>query len=347
MFIRLAVFAACVWPAAASAALLAVYNPAKHDRFLSGNIANPDFLLAGVDLTGVGVGTNGGVLISDQHVLVADHYKGGSYSFVNAAGQTVTIGVDQHTRLTTDVRTSQPRLAPRVDDRGNDQLRVDLQPISSATFSEPEPQTVALGSDVSIATLSRPITAADGLTPIKLTTLLPGELQFETIWAYDQNNRMGRNVLDGGSISTPNGVVGTTGVVLAGGGNAATWAIAYDFDTTINGGTGGVGGDEIGLVGGDSGHAALHVTDDGDVTVVGVHYAVVTSTGTLPPSADESYLSLSSYVLPYRDQIDAILNPPLASPAIPEPAAVSLLATTLVLLRRRQQAESVSRGPED
>ena len=37
----------------------------------------------------------------------------------------------------------------------------------------------------------------------------------------------------------------------------AQFLIKYSFDTATNGGTGGLGGDEAGLIGGDSGYPAL------------------------------------------------------------------------------------------
>ncbi|MEM7808408.1 MAG: hypothetical protein AAF561_09880 [Planctomycetota bacterium] len=287
--------------APASAALFADYQASRHDRFLSDGVsANPDFLLEGVDLSGVGVGRNGGVLISDRHVLVANHFKGSSYSFVGVNGQQVSISPQSHTRLDTEV--------------------------SSGTF---------LPSDLSIATLSRAITPADGLTPLPLFDGSADDIAGEMVHLYEQNDRLGRNIVEGGIISTTTGTIDLPPVGLFGNLTSnATWAIGYDFDLLH-----GVTDDEIGLVGGDSGHAALHIDDSGLVSVVGTHYAIVTSNGALPRDDGDRYISLSSFVTPYRSQIDAIIGDGGATSfaAIPEPTTGLVPFVGAMLLARRRR----------
>ncbi len=283
----------------ADAALFADYDADRHDRFLAdGLTANPDFHLANIDLTGVGVGRNGGVLLSDQHVLVANHYRGSSYAFVNQAGERITISSQSHTRLQTDV---------------------------DGTF---------VGSDLSVATLSRPVTESEGLTPISLYGGTADDLAGEVVHAYDQNDRLGRNLINGGLISTPTGTIDLPPVELYGdASSSATWAIGYDFDLSNP-----LGNDEIGLVGGDSGHAALHVSSSGDVSLLGTHFAVVTSNGGFPRDPGDRYVSLSSFVGPYRDQIAAITGGGVTSiAAIPEPG-ITLIGTFVggLLVRRRR-----------
>jgi len=307
-----------------SAAIFAGDDATGRSRFLPGTREpNPAFTLAEFDLSGVGVGTNGGVLISDRHVLAANHFRGGAYAFVNAVGQTVTISASRHTRLTTDLPPGGPLNYP------------------------PSPfEPSSRGSDLTVATLSRPVTAADRLLPLRLADLGVDELAGEIVYAYDQNDQLGRNRIDGGEVLRGGRPEPVPAVGLYGDETEATWAIGYDFDTSTNGGSGGVGDDEIGLVGFDSGHAALIVEPDGRLSVLGTHFAVISYTETSGTSPEDPYVSLSSYVTPYLSQIEALVRsdggtfePSWASQAspVPEPgvAGIGTVAVGLLLRRRR------------
>ncbi len=300
--------------ATANAGLLADYDASRHDRFLSDNgtsrTFNPDFHMAGFDLSGLGVGGNGGILISDRHVLAATHFRGGSYTFVNAAGDEVTFNASQNRTMKTRV------------------------PNGTGGFSE-------LNSDVTLVTLDRSVTGADLLTPMAVADVPLGDFEPRDVFVYDQNNRLGRNLLDGGSLDRPDGTVVLPPITRLQGDNNATWAVTYDYDTSLNGGGNGVGGDEIGLVGGDSGHGAFILTDAGDVAVIGTHYAVVTGNGVLPPNPGETYLSLTSLAAAYRTQIEGFVAADGAQArfvsVIPEPGTATLLAVgALVALRRKR-----------
>ncbi len=297
--------------ATTSASIIADYDPLRHDRFIgggpaapAGNVPNPGFLLGGEDLTGVGVGQFGGTLISPRHVLAAAHFGSGTstYSFVNAAGNRVDIAGSFETILTTS----------------------------------------GTPSDVTIITLSRDITPADLLTPFSIAIGEATDIDLANIevFGYGQENRVGRNIVDGGTI--PGTTTNIPPILTASfaGGSSPTIVAAYDFDTTQNGGTNGVGGDEIGLTGGDSGHALLTFVQNGDLALVGAHFGIATNGGT--PSLDLNYISLSSVAAGYRTQIESVVNGAghdVSFVQIPEPATLSLLAfAPVALLRRRRVA---------
>ena len=298
----------------ASAGLIADYEPMRHDRFLgpimdAGNVANPDALLAGYDLSGVGVGSRGGVLISDRHVLAAAHFSSNTtrFDFVNAAG--VRVGISGQTK--------RELLQPVELDNGETELRA---------------------SDVAIITLSRPITAADGLTPLPIGLCEDDIFADLPIFVGDQQNRFGRNIVDGGLVPGTDVTLPPFGVISYSDGRRPTSTIIYDYDTPSNGGTDGTGGDEIGLIGGDSGHAALTLAPGGELVVVGTHFAIAAGDG--GPGDDVNYLNFTSIAGDYRPQIDDIFAADGAVGAafvlVPEPAAALVaVPAALALLRRR------------
>ena len=118
----------------------------------------------------------------------------------------------------------------------------------------------------------------------------------------------------------------------------STVTTAYDFDSYVNGGTGGVGDDEIGLSSGDSGHASL-IEVSGQLAVLGTHFAISTDT----PGLTVHYSSYSSLARDYLSQIETIVEfdgQTLTTLLVPEPASALLLvgATGVLLLRRRSRA---------
>lgn len=259
----------------ASAGVIDTYTPAVHDRFVggevmaSGNVVNPSFLLADYDVSALGVSNNGGVLISDRHVLVANHFRSGSYAFVGADGVRRAYSVSGHTRLNTDNVGGPSGL-----------------------------------SDIAIATLSTPINlSVAGLVPMPLARSSLENLEGRELFAYDQRDRVGRNVIDGGRTANGQTLPGTL-LVTDQNGNLPTYVTAFDFDTASNGGTGGLGRGEIGLIGGDSGHASMIVTPHGQLALLGAHFSVDREN----PQPSENYLSFSSIVAPYLDQVVSLVT---------------------------------------
>ena len=317
--------------APAGAALIAGYNSDRHDR------DGADFLLDGYDLTGVGVGSRGGILISDRHVLAATHFRGTTYSFQAADGTIVSRNVSTNRTLQT--------LLPADD---------------------PDAPGSLADSDLTLVTLASPIDALTGVTPLSIASVgdpasASAELDGAEVFIYDQNNRVGRNLIDGGSlIVDPNddpdqgpfrvtaGPVELSRERLTdnpGPSNPGrgTYAIVYDYDLDTNGGVDGLGIDEIGLVGGDSGHAGLLVIN-GQVVAVGPHHAILDGDAMLPVDTDQPYLSLTTLagLEMYRSQISSFVAADgglgLSYVAVPEPASLLALAGVggLTLLRRRR-----------
>ena len=149
------------------------------------------------------------------------------------------------------------------------------------------------------------------------------------LYAFAQANKAGRNLID---------AIGT--VYINDPTKYPTVVTAYDFDSYVNSGTGGVGDDEIGLVGGDSGHITL-ISYGGELGVLGANFAIDASTAN--PPLTEYYSSYSSFARDYLSQIEFIVEEDgqtLTTLFIPEPASAMLLlgAAGVLLLRRRSSA---------
>ena len=327
----LATFALAAAASPVAAGVFADYDPARHNRFVggsaqaAGNVENPTFLLGEYDLTGVGVGNVGGVLISDRHVLAATHFPG-SHAFVGADGNRRSFGAARRNSLTT-------------------------------TFTE-NGQSVTRASDIQIVLLdddANPDTPFAGLdldlySPVPILEATPDQIDGGVLFAYDQDDRAGRNLITGGRIVEGEQSQDVPGSLLIadGDGNLPTVVTAYDFDTNSNGGDRPVGnGDEIGLVGGDSGHASLFVTPDGTLSLLGSHYGVSEIVDPSTPTEDvPNYISFSSFagIDLYLPQIRQIIQDDGASASfstvlVPEPAAATLLLLpAAALLRRRGRA---------
>jgi len=226
----------------AEAGIFEDYQPTRHDRFVGGGVASSgnetsqSYLLRDFDVTAIGVGTNGGVLISDRHVLAANHFRGGSYSFVGNDGVRRDFAVD---RFDTTVTPGAPS-----------------------------------ASDVVIATLSTPVDLAGfGINPLPIARSPLARLNNREIFVYDQDHRVGTNRIDGGRFGGSQLVPGVFDIADANG-NQRTFVTAYDFDGSANNGTNGTGQDEAGVIAGDSGHPTLVVTPVGELAVLGTHFAV-------------------------------------------------------------------------
>lgn len=96
------------------------YTAAHNDRFVGGNIAQPNasFLGAPYDLSGIAVNA-GAVMISPHYFVTAAHTgTPGSLTFVNTAGQTVTKTVASSSVLLTGGVSSDLRIGKLADDQG-------------------------------------------------------------------------------------------------------------------------------------------------------------------------------------------------------------------------------------
>lgn len=287
--------AVCAAPPA-EAAVFSAFNPAIHNRFVSGTTANPTFLLSGYNLTGVGIdtaSTHGAMLITPQHFIAANHFKASTVSFLDASGTTQTYSGVTYTALTT-------------------------------TFDDGTGNMVTMDSDLVIGRLPTAIPGTTSISPLPIAVGDPSLFIGEQLFVFGQNNQAGRNLIDDIVLVAVDD--GSGGIQLP------TVTTEFDFDTPGNGGTGGVGDDEIGLVGGDSSFQTLMVIN-GQLAAVGANFAVSGS----PPS---NYSNFSSFASHYLDQIQALVaqdGQSVSTLTVPEPSSLLLLggATTLLLLRRR------------
>lgn len=202
--------------------------------------------------------------------------------------------------------------------RGSDGVLRTYTTSGSVTLSTTLADMSTVASDLMVFTLDAPIPTAHGVKPLALVggdpTALPGR-EFVVI---GQNNQAGRNVID------------DTVLVTFVGGASPSEAIQYSFDTSDNGGTGGLGDDEAGLIGGDSGHSALLRVGD-EFALIGTHFGIDVSGGQVPSNFDR-YDSFSTLVTPYLDQIrtitlaDGFAIKTIAVTAVPEPPFACVFA---------------------
>jgi hypothetical protein len=289
-------FAALAASPLSEAAVFSAYNPAIHNRFVTGTTPNPTFLLSSYNLTGVGIdtpSTHGALLITPQHFIAANHFKSSTVSFLDASGATQNFSGVTYTAMTT-------------------------------TFDDGTGNMVTMDSDLVIGRLPSAIPGSMGISPLPIAIGDPSLFAGEQLFVFGQNNQAGRNLIDD--------IVLVAVSDGAGGIQLPTFTTAFDFDTPTNGGTGGVGDDEIGLVGGDSSYQTLMLID-GQLAAVGANFAVSGA----PPS---NYSNFSSFAAHYLDQIQALVGQDghsVSTLTIPEPSSILLLggATALLLLRRR------------
>lgn len=195
-------------------------------------------------------------------------------------------------------------------------------------------------SDVRLWTLDAPIPVAHGINPLAVVDSPASNLVGQEFLVIGQNNQAGRNVVE------------ITGIAEFGPGDRPTAVIGYSFDTATNGGTGGLGADEAGIIGGDSGHAAL-IDVGGTVAVIGAHFGISVPSGSSATDRDR-YDSFSSVLSPYLDDIEAItladgfalnrVSVPALVTAVPEPSVMAMSILAIGGLWYRKLSPSRSRA---
>lgn len=302
----LALLAASVTIAStSSAAIFDTFDSTRHNRFSSGTMPNPTFLLDEADLSGLG---GRAALISPRHFITAAHTIGSL-----AIPFTATFRGSDGTERSYTSTVAQDLTTTFINDMGV---------ITTAP------------SDVRVFTLSPGDIVAPEITPIAIALGSPGDFIGRELFALGQNNQAGRNVID------------AVGVATFDNESRPTVNTVFSFDTASNGGTGGLGGDEIGLISGDSGFQSLIVVN-GEVALLGAHFGISD-----PASAGlrNQYDSFSSLLSPYFDQLNAIVTADgqslrtVSVVAIPEPAtALALIPITAwICIRRRRRYSNLS-----
>ncbi len=178
--------------------------------------------------------------------------------------------------------------------RGSDGVIRDYVSESSVRLTTNLPGGGTAASDLQLHRLQSPIPAEHGVRPLALFGGSIDSVVGREFVAFGAGNQAGRNVVDD--------------VVVAEftGGSSPSFVVQYSFDTATNGGVGGLGGDEIGLIGGDSGSAAILRVGE-EFAVIGTHFGIDTSDGQSPEAGDR-YDSFSALVTPYLPEIDSLTS---------------------------------------
>jgi hypothetical protein len=204
--------------------------------------------------------------------------------------------------------------------RGSDGVRRTYQSVSSQRLLTKIPGEGSVGSDIELHTLATAVDAS--IQPVPIVVGDFRALLGRTLFAMDLQSRAGRNTID------------AIGVVEFRTGSSDSIAIQFSYDTDSNGGTGGMGMDEIGLLSGDSGNAAL-IEIDGQIGLLGTHMGIDVPTGSSAVAGDQ-YDSFSTLVGAYEDQLNSIVTADgyslrtITVAAIPEPSSAIPLAMLLI-----------------
>ena len=306
--------AACVVAAlpvaVASAAVFNDYRPVLHDRFVDGDPSRPNrsFIGSTHDLTGVGIGGRGAILITPQHYITAEHFKTNSPRFLGSDGV-----------------VRQPGRDTSFGSNGFVTVTTTFDP-DGPNGAEPERTQ---GSDITIGKLASPL-PMDQFTPFTLADATAEFLAGCEVLVFDQFDRAQRNFID------------ETFLTAFGDGNGGLRnpTVVNSFDVTPG------AADEAFLQGGDSGHAMLLRTE-GQVFALGTNFGIFDASEDDDPDTTID-VNFSSYLGPYVDQIQAIIDGDNASSGtsydlnvrrfetVPEPATLALLGLTPLLLARRR-----------
>lgn len=222
--------------------------------------------------------------------------------------------------------TASHTVVPTISFRGTDGVVRTYNSDSSQSLLTAVIGEGNVASDIRIHRIAAPVDPSIIPLPVAIGAM-PNFVGHEVL-IYDQNGRAGRNVVAG------------VQQVEFGNGNSDTETIFFSFDTDANGGTGGLGGDEIRLVGGDSGHAAL-ISVNGQIGIIGAHMGIafVEEAGSAG-----LHFGFSTLLSPYESQLNTIVGADgysissLAVTAVPEPSSLTILTilSGCVLCRRRR-----------
>jgi len=279
------------------------FDATTHERYLSGQ-PNPDFIIDESKIAGVGGRPgdryNQAALISPKHVITSRHN-----GVIGSARFRKRDGTFRSYALVTEAAS------PSHPDG-----YIDLTTIL------PEGGGNVL-SDIRLYRLTEAIPAADGVVPMPIFAGDIGKLVGQEIFVMGKDNRAGRNVI---KTVTMNEVAADN----------KTYVHAFTFDTEGNGGTDGLGVDEVRLEAGDSGHPALIPIGD-KIALLGAHNAASNS----HPAFAGLPVGLSSLLAPYLGEIQTIVQGDgyeiTTVTLIPEPSSPGMLVLAIgfAALRRR------------
>ncbi|OYP35435.1 hypothetical protein [Rhodopirellula sp. MGV] len=191
-------------------------------------------------------------------------------------------------------------------------------------------------SDIRVYRLDQEVDPA--IMPLPIVVGEASDFIGQELIAFEQHQWAGRNTID------------ALGIVEFTSGSSDTVAVQYSFDTATNGGSGGLGQDEIGLLSGDSGGTAL-MSVGGRYGVLGTHMGIDVPEGSNAAAGDR-YDTFSTLLAGYEGQLSSILAADgyslqtLRVTAIPEPSAFAgcMLLSTVIVLRRHKRRRARSTG---
>ena len=177
-----------------------------------------------------------------------------------------------------------------------------------------------VGSDIRVHRLDNEVDPA--IRPLPIIVGSDAAFVGREVIAFEQHSWAGRNIID------------AVEVVEFDNGTGDTNTIRFSYDTDTNGGTGGLGIDEIGLLSGDSGSTGLMMVD-GTLGIIGTHMGIDVPDGKNAGAGDR-YDSFTTVLSGYEDQLTDILSADnyqlmkLSITAIPEPSFFVLLGFAFV-----------------
>jgi len=215
---------------------------------------------------------------------------------------------------------------PSVTFRGSDGLLRSYSSVASQTLQTNVAEEGNVASDIIVYTLGEDVDPA--ITPLPIAVGSIGSFPGQVFYAFDQFGRAGRNIIE------------SVEQVEFTSGDGDSIAVRFSYDTFDNGGTGGVGADEIGLLGSDSGFQAIIRVGD-QLGVIGTHMGIDVPAGNVAENGDR-YDSYSTLLAAYESELQSIVSASghqlnrLTITAIPEPQAWLTLGMFVALIRMRR-----------
>jgi len=227
------------------------YSSARHDRFSSGGfegspVSNPDFFLAGSDLSGVGIEIGGSnrplTMISPIHFLASRHFPpSGTVTFVNQDDEIKTYTI-------------------------------------STTAAVVDPSFPGTETDLLVGTLTEAIPASDKIAfypTLDYASL--SEFDNAELLPYGKQHRVGRNELDGEERLLSGSANNFRNINVSGN---IGFVAAYDYDPAT-----GFSPDESRFEGSDSGYPTF-IRVGSQLGLAGIHWAIGTFDDGTPANFD-------------------------------------------------------------
>ena len=205
----------------ADAVIFVGENPVVHNRFLGDLTVNPAFLIDHSLISGISGGQTSEPTTEYHraHLISPLHF------------------------ISTD-HTGTPEVIFRKSDGTLQDYPVLRGPSRFVQLTTQLPDGTTRPSDIRLYRLQDPIPAEHGITPMTIYGGKLASLVGQEIYVMGKDNQAGRNVIKGVEL-------------IEDADGRHTFGTKFTFDTDANGGTDGLGDDEVRVESGDSGHANL------------------------------------------------------------------------------------------